>query len=169
MAEINDLNIVDDSNIARFPEGQSAASVNNGARALEGIIARWDKDTNASITAGGTGDVITVAANQTLTAYYDGLVIAFAGANTCTGGGVTLNVDNLGAKSLLKFGSTALSDSDIVLGTKVIAIYDGTSFQVVSPMTDTVSSAAAAASAAAALASENAAAADVALTNADVA
>jgi len=158
MDEINDLKVIDDNNIARFPEGQTAASLNNAARALEGLIARWSKDTNASVTASGTGDLIAVSANQMLTAYYDGLVIAFAGAATCTGGGVTLNVDGLGAKSLLKFGSAALSASDIVSGRKVIAIYDGTTFQVISPMSDTVSSDAAAASATAAAASVTSAA-----------
>ena len=39
-AEINDLNIVDDSNVARFPENQAPSTVNDGARALEGIVAR---------------------------------------------------------------------------------------------------------------------------------
>ena len=44
MAEITDLNITDASNTARFPENQTPGSVNDGARALEGMIARGFKD-----------------------------------------------------------------------------------------------------------------------------
>jgi hypothetical protein len=135
MAEINSLNVVDASNTARFPENQLPSTVNNGARALEGIIARWDKDTNGSITPGGTADVITIAANQTLSAYYDGLVIAFEAAGTNTGA-VTVNVDALGAKSIVKPDGSAMAAGDIVSGSKVIIIYDGTNFQIVSFFAD---------------------------------
>ena len=123
MAEINDLNIADASNTARFPENQAPSSVNDGARALEGMIARWHKDTNASIAAGGTGDAITVAANQTLSAYYDGLVIAFeaTAANTTA---TTLNVDSVGAKAIRKHFNAALVADDIKIGQKVICIFD---------------------------------------------
>lgn len=135
MAEINDLNVTDASNTARFPENQLPSTVNNGARALEGIIARWDKDTNGSITPGGTADVITIAANQTLSAYYDGLVIAFEAAGTNTGA-VTVNVDALGDKAIVKPDGSAMAAGDIVSGSKVIIIYDGTNFQIVSFFAD---------------------------------
>jgi hypothetical protein len=139
MADINDLAVVDASNTARFPENQSPSSLNDAARALEGIIARWHKDTNASIAAGGTGDAITVSANQTLSAYYDGLVVAFnaTAANTTT---CTLNVDSVGAKKVLKHFNTALAANDIKVGQKVIVIYDSDgdsaagAWQMVSPL-----------------------------------
>ena len=170
MAEINSLNVVDADNTSRFPENQLPSTVNNGARALEGIIARWDKDTNASLTPGGTADVITLAANQTLAAYYDGMVMAFEASGTNTGA-VTINVDAIGAKALKKNVSEDMAAGEILSGQKIIAIYDGTNFQIISPFLDVAiaaSEAAAAASAAAALVSENAAAADLVLTNADV-
>lgn len=123
MAEINSLSVTDASNTARFPENQNPSTVNDGARSLEGIIARWHKDTNASVDAGGTGDAITVAANQTLTAYYDGLVIAFnaTAANTTA---TTLNVDSVGAKKVFKNFNSELVANDIKSGQKVICIYD---------------------------------------------
>lgn len=123
MAEINDLNVTDASNTARFPENQAPSSVNDGARALEGLLARWHKDTNATIAAGGTGDAITVAANQTLSAYYDGLVIAFeaTAANTTA---TTLNVDSVGAKAIRKNFNIPLVANDIKNGQKVICIFD---------------------------------------------
>jgi hypothetical protein len=136
MAEINDLNVTDASNTARFPENQLPSTVNNGARALEGIIARWDKDTNASLSAGGSANAITISANQTLSAYYDGLVIAFEAGATNTGA-VTINVDSVGVKSLKKNVTEDISVGEIISGQKVIAIYDGTNFQIVSAFSDT--------------------------------
>jgi hypothetical protein len=136
MAEINSLNVVDASNTARFPENQLPSTVNNGARALEGIIARWDKDTNASLSAGGSANAITISANQTLSAYYDGLVIAFEAGATNTGA-VTINVDSVGVKSLKKNVTEDISVGEIISGQKVIAIYDGTNFQIVSAFSDT--------------------------------
>jgi len=135
MAEINSLNVVDADNTSRFPENQLPSTVNNGARALEGIIARWDKDTNASLSAGGSANAITISANQTLSAYYDGFVIAFEAGATNTGA-VTINVDSVGVKSLKKNVTDAMDAGDIVNGQKVIAIYDGTNFQIVSAYID---------------------------------
>ncbi len=139
MAEINSLNVVDADNTSRFPENQLPSTVNNGARALEGIIARWDKDTNASLSAGGSANAITISANQTLSAYYDGFVIAFEAGATNTGA-VTINVDSVGVKSLKKNVTDAMDAGDIVNGQKVIAIYDGTNFQIVSAYIDTTQS-----------------------------
>jgi len=139
-------------------------------RADEGILARWHKDTNGSITPGGTVDAITVAANQTLSAYYDGLEIAFQAAGTNTGA-VTLNVDSVGAKSVVHPDGSAMAAGEIASGSKVVCIYNGTKFQIVSYFLDATiaaSETAAAASAAAAAADAVSTAADVVLTNADV-
>ena len=75
-AEINDLDITDASNTGRFPENQAPSSVNDGARALEGLIARWHENTNSSIVSAGSANAYTVAAKGTQT-LFDGLVIAF--------------------------------------------------------------------------------------------
>jgi hypothetical protein len=138
-AEVNDLNVTDASNTARFPENMSPSAVNDGARALEGMIARWLKDTNASLTATGTGDAIAVAANQTLTTYHDGLAIAFnaAAANTT---GATLAVDSLTAAKVFKSFNQYLVANDIKAGQKVVVIYDSDgdggngAWQMVSPL-----------------------------------
>lgn len=44
MAEMKSLNVTDASNTARFPENQQPSTVNNGARALEGLLARFKAD-----------------------------------------------------------------------------------------------------------------------------
>jgi hypothetical protein len=129
MAEINDLTIVDASNTARFPELMAPSAVNNGARALEGLVARWHRDLNASVTTGGTSTVYTYAANRTVAAYYDGLMLG-VDFHTATGAAPTINVDSLGAKNLVWPNGTALAANDIATGGKALIVYDGTSFQV---------------------------------------
>ena len=112
MAEVNDLNITDASNTARFPENMAPSAVNNGARALEGMIARWHKDTNGSLVSTGSSNAYVVAANQTLSAYYAGLVIAFR-ANFTNTGAATLNVDSLGADNIVMPNGQSLSGGEI--------------------------------------------------------
>lgn len=52
-------------------------------------------------------------------------------------GPATLNVNSLGAKSLVKQVNTALSTGDIVAGQIVHVVYDGTNFQIISISYDT--------------------------------
>lgn len=75
-------------------------------------------------------DTITANATPTPSAYAAGQTFRFvsAGANT---GATTLNVSSLGAKSITKNGTTALSASEIPSGAVVEVTYDGTQFQLV--------------------------------------
>ena len=137
MAEISDLNVTDGSNTDRFPEGQNPSTVNNGARALEGIIARWFSDINGTVAVAGT-DTYTATINaDSGFSLYDGYMFCgdFANANT---GAATLNLtpdggSALGAASIVKNGSAALVSGDIAAGQKVVLRYDGTNFQMLSP------------------------------------
>ena len=74
----------------------------------------------------------TIIANCTpaLTTYTTGNAFNFVVATTNTGA-VTINVDGLGAKAVTKSGSTPLVAGDLVAGTMVYIVYDGTRFQVV--------------------------------------
>ena len=132
-AEIDDLNIVDASNTARFPEGMTAGQVNDSARALEGLIARWHEDTGARKSSTGSANAYVFAAAQTLTAYYDGLVIGFD-ANFANTAAATLAVDGLAATTIKKNFDQDLAANDIKTGQKVVVVYDGTNFQVLSPL-----------------------------------
>jgi hypothetical protein len=80
----------------------------------------------------GTNTITAVAAVG-MTAYATGQKFTFvsAGANT---GAATININSIGAKSLTKNGTTALSAGDIPSGAAVEVVYDGTQFQVVSSM-----------------------------------
>lgn len=132
-AEIGDLNISDDSNTARFPENMSPAAVNDGARALEGLIARWDRDTDCSLVSTGTSTALSVSATRTLTAYYDGLKLCFE-SHTDNSGATTLNVDSLGAANLLDESGSALPAGALANQMKVEVVYDGTAFRILSPV-----------------------------------
>lgn len=82
-----------------------------------------------SATASGT-DTYTATISPAITAYATSqrFFIKFTNANT---GAATLNLNSLGAKSLVKNGSTALSAGDIAAGAILIVAYDGTNFQIV--------------------------------------
>jgi len=143
MAEINDLSVDAASNIARFPENQLPSTVNNGARTLESIIGRWHKDTNGSVAVAGTNTYTATINADTGFALYDGFEFVgdFANGNT---GAATINLtphggSALGAKAIKKNVSTALASGDIAAGAKVALIYDGTNFQMMSPVVSTAS------------------------------
>jgi hypothetical protein len=65
MAEISDLNIADANNTARWPPGTMTTSqVDDAGRAVEGILARFYKDSNGSNTTAGTGAAYTLTLNR---------------------------------------------------------------------------------------------------------
>ncbi len=84
---------------------------------------------NRYATGGGTGDVITVTLTPAPTAYTAGMKIKWLqpAANTTA---ATINVNGLGAKSIKKNVSSALSANDLLNGGVYEATYDGTNFQL---------------------------------------
>lgn len=85
---------------------------------------------------GGTADAITGStASGAPTAYADGQVFWFkaTGANTSTT--PTLNVNGLGAKTIVRFDGSALVAGDIAAsGQVVLVIYNGTNFAWINPL-----------------------------------
>lgn len=75
-------------------------------------------------------NTITATGPIGMAAYAAGQCFRFvaAGANT---GAVTLNINSIGAKSITKYGATALAANDIPSGAVVEVVYDGTQFQLV--------------------------------------
>src|SRR5690606_24341400 len=108
-----DLNVSDALNVTRFPESQALSNLNDGARSLEAIIARWAKDTSdTNLLASGSSDAHTVSANRTISAYYRGLTVCYqnrVGSNT---GAVTLNVDSVGTATIKKNNDQDLESGD---------------------------------------------------------
>lgn len=127
-AEINDLSPVDASNTARFPENMAPSAVNDGARALEAIIARDNIDQSTRVTSSGTATAFTVAASQTITAYWHGLIVGFTVHTTNTGTQTSLNVDSVGAATINKItasdGIIPVPASELPAGAHIQVVYD---------------------------------------------
>jgi hypothetical protein len=66
-----------------------------------------------------------------LAAYATGAMYSFIVQNTNTSS-VTLNIDGLGAKDVLRNGTDPIQSGDLVAGNIVVVLYDGTSFQLIS-------------------------------------
>ena len=95
-------------------------------------VAQIQSNGAALVTVTGT-DTLTGSLTPALVAYVTGAVYYFVAPATNTGA-VTLNIDTLGAKNVTRDGTTALVAGDIVSGEMVAVVYDGTRFQLISPV-----------------------------------
>lgn len=123
MAEIADLEPVDSDNTARFPEGQQVPTINNGARALEGILARYHLDTNGSIVSTGTQPNYAVATQRTVT-LQDGVEVVWRAHASYASGTATLTVNALTQKNLKRQNGSALVIGDIVEDQTVVSRFN---------------------------------------------
>lgn len=92
-----------------------------------------DSDGSAPLTyavATGTANALLLALTPALTAHVTGMPIEVKAASANTGA-CTINIDGLGAKSIIKPDGTALAAGDIKAGAICTIVYDGTSYQLV--------------------------------------
>lgn len=85
----------------------------------------------------GTSTAYAIAPAPAITAYTTGQIFSFKAVNANTTTTPTLNVNGLGAKTLVKQGALALAVGDIAAAAIVVAEYDGTSFQILSVLSTT--------------------------------
>lgn len=123
MAEIADLKVTDANNIARFPEGQSIPTLNNGARALEGIIARADRDRSGYTLTTGTGAAYQVLTNAAYPEHAAGIVLMIR-AHVANTGAATLTINALAAKPLRRQGGGVLAGGDIAVNQTLLVVYN---------------------------------------------
>lgn len=104
-------------------------TVNTGNFNSGGASPQDKENIVSGVVASGT-NTYTATYVPTITEYEDGLkvIVRFTNANTST---ATLNVNSLGAKSIVKGTSTALVSGDIPAGTTLLLAYDGTNFVIV--------------------------------------
>lgn len=81
----------------------------------------------------GSTDAYAVTLSPAPSAYTAGMVVNFK-ANTVNTGACTINVNSLGVKDIKKNTDVDLVDGDIKAGQRVSLIYDGTNFQMLSPV-----------------------------------
>jgi hypothetical protein len=116
-----------DSDI-NFAENQSAASVNNSARALMAGVAGLVRDINGTITTGGAANAYTVTSNTGHVALATGQMLGVKANHTNTGA-ATLNLNTIGAKAIRKYtanGDVALAGGEIVNTGHYSLRYDST-------------------------------------------
>lgn len=77
----------------------------------------------------GAADAYVVTLSPALDEYITGMPITFKAANANTGAS-TIDVNELGAKTIKKNGSEDLAVGDILAGQIVTIVYDGTNFQL---------------------------------------
>lgn len=82
-------------------------------------------------SSGGT-DAYAITVSPAPTAYVTGQVFHFK-ADVANTGGATLNVNSLGAKTIVKEVSTALEDGDIAASKLCVVQYDGTNMVLINP------------------------------------
>ena len=78
----------------------------------------------------GSANAYAVSLTPAPSAYAAGMVVVFQAANGNTSAS-TLNVNGLGTKAIKRNATAALVSGDIVANQLVVAIYDGTNFQLV--------------------------------------
>ena len=126
-------NATSDANI-NWAEGQLPPTVNNSARGMMTALRAFYNALGGGIVYGGAASAYT-ATNDTAgtwTAYAEGQIIGLE-ANHTNGAAATINVDALGAKSILKASGAALVAGDMVSGDFYLLRYNGTSFSVIGP------------------------------------
>lgn len=96
-----------------WAEGQAPSTVNNSSRQFACLIARFIGDLGGAISAGGTADGLTVAANNAFSTLANGRIIAFRATADNTAA-ATLNVNGIGAKAIRKMDSSG--DVAIIAG-----------------------------------------------------
>lgn len=107
-------NATSDSAI-NWAEGQAPSTVNNSARVMMQRGKEILNDIGGITAVGGTTNALTLTAASAFTAYGNGLRVSFRAVSDNTTA-VTLNVNGIGAKPVVKFttaGETALSGAEI--------------------------------------------------------
>jgi hypothetical protein len=69
-----------------------------------------------------------------LTAYVAGFELKMKVTNVNATTTPTVNVNGLGAKTIVKRAATALATGDMPAGAIAVLIYDGTNFQLINPV-----------------------------------
>lgn len=139
--------------LTRLPIGSTLQILNVDASGIPAWVANPSATTATYSTAGiatidanvryyaadaGSNDTYVITLSPAPTAYTTGMKISFK-ANTINTGAATLNVNSLGAKTIVKGVNTTLADGDIAAGMFCTVIYDGTNFVLQNPVVPAIS------------------------------
>ena len=111
-------------------EGWSAADINNSIRDIMAQLALLRKLISGSVTTGGSANAQTLASGFSMSAYQQDMPLVFEAGYTNTAS-ATLNVDSIGAKTLIRGDGQVLFPADIVAGGIYWAIYESGADKIV--------------------------------------
>lgn len=138
----NDIDFTNGINNCITKDGQNAATANlpmgtfkhtnvgnATARTQYLSMGQYQDQSGKYYTSTGTANTYAVTASPAITAYSSGqsFCVNFHVTNTGTS---TVNINTLGAKSLVKNGSVAMTSGDIIANAIYTIVYNGTNFQV---------------------------------------
>lgn len=140
----NDTRVPTAAQVGYIPtSGEKNALVGDDTSIAVGTGNKYVTQTGLQINAekyaadAGVSDTYVITLSPVPTAYTTGMVVLFK-ANTANTGAATLNVNSLGAKTIKKNYNEDLADNDIKANQLVSVIYDGTNFQLLSPISNIV-------------------------------
>jgi microcystin-dependent protein len=112
---------------APWPEGMAPSQVNDSARGMMAVTAKYRDDISGLILTAGTSTAYTISSNSgyATLAHLAGQLIAFT-PHTSNGATVTLNVDSLGAKPLRPSPGVEFQSNTLIQGTPYFALYNAT-------------------------------------------
>lgn len=113
------------------PKNQGDDHIRNLKTALRNSFAGFAGAIVVTGTDGGAVNAYTLTPTTAITAYGTRMIALFAPTITSTGA-VTLNISDLGAKSVKAVDGAALVAGDLVSGSVYAAVYTGTEFRLLS-------------------------------------
>jgi len=113
------------------PAAADATYAVKGVRVLDANAVYYAADA-------GSTDAYAITLSPAPSAYAAGQTFRFK-ANTINTGAATLNVNSLGAKTIVKGVNTTLADGDIPAGQFCTVTYDGTNFVLQNPVSTAIS------------------------------
>lgn len=125
---------LDASNTSAAPDGvqggYAPSTIAPILRGTRGALKRFYNRINAAYTTTGSTTASVLTFSQGPVSYAKGERFAFW-ANATNTGAMTLNINALGAKNILRSDGTTLVSGDIASGQFTELVYDGTAFRVV--------------------------------------
>ena len=113
-----------------FPENMDYSEVNDAAREVMAVLARFLTSIKGTLTSTGTEPDYAVTSGLSFSSYAAGQLVAFTAHATSTGN-VTLNVDGLGAADLLDARGNQLTTGDIQIDSTYLAVRRSSDFQLI--------------------------------------
>lgn len=130
--DINDWDASASNNIFAapngWPEGMNYSDVNDVGREMMAVIARFFGDINGTLSTTGAANTYAVTLNAGYTAYFDGMMFA-AQFNLTNSGATTINVNGIGAQSIVDATGADLAGGELRAGHVYTLRYDGARFR----------------------------------------